>query len=206
MKGFGKRMLAMLLSFMMVASVITPTAFADETVPETAPVETVEETKQAEVPETAASSTESSKETQAPETEQTSPQQTEAETPAKETEETGKEETQPTEPSKDQETEEPSKDQETEEPSKEDSGKKGAPSRAGETETIMVTFDPTTDPAEPLQPQTIQVNAGEAIGNQLPDVPEVAGYTTKWVNSETGTEITADTIVEEAFTAVVANR
>ncbi|MBR4578924.1 MAG: InlB B-repeat-containing protein, partial [Oscillospiraceae bacterium] len=68
---------------------------------------------------------------------------------------------------------------------------------------ITVTFNPTTDPAEPLAPLTIQVEQGETIGSQLPACPTVPGYTTKWVDGE-GTEVTADTVVNEPFTAVVA--
>ncbi|MBR6208442.1 MAG: InlB B-repeat-containing protein, partial [Oscillospiraceae bacterium] len=69
---------------------------------------------------------------------------------------------------------------------------------------ITVTFNPTTDPDEPLAPQTIQVEEGETIGDQLPACPTVPGYTTKWVIEGTTTEVTAETIVTEPFTAVVA--
>ena len=82
---------------------------------------------------------------------------------------------------------------------------KGVLVRAGEAEMITVTFDPTTDPNEPLAPQTIEVEADTAIGDQLPEVPEVPGYTTWWAaGSETGTKVTAETVVTEEFTAVVA--
>ncbi len=76
--------------------------------------------------------------------------------------------------------------------------------KAGEDNKITVTFDPTTDPADPLAPETIEVVEGETIGNQLPDVPEVPGYNTKWVKEGTTTEVTANTVVTEPFTAVVA--
>ena len=73
-----------------------------------------------------------------------------------------------------------------------------------EKQKITVTFDPTTDPAEPLAPETIEVLEGDAIGSQLPTVPEVPGYNTSWVKQGTTDEVTAATVVEEAFTAVVA--
>ncbi|MBQ9571540.1 MAG: InlB B-repeat-containing protein, partial [Prevotella sp.] len=70
-------------------------------------------------------------------------------------------------------------------------------------ELVTVTFDPTTDPQEQLEPTTIQVASGAKIGDQLPAVPGVPGYNTKWVVQGTGTEVTSDTVVEEPFTAVV---
>ena len=73
-----------------------------------------------------------------------------------------------------------------------------------ESSTATVTFDPTTDPNEPLAPTMIEVAIGETIGDQLPAVPTVPGYNTKWVVSGTETEVTADTIVTGPFTAVVA--
>ena len=81
----------------------------------------------------------------------------------------------------------------------------GDPVKAGEEETITVTFNPTTDPNEPLAPITIEVNTGETIGNKLPTIDEIPGYITKWVISGTDPEIvvTADTVVTEPFTAVV---
>ncbi|MBR4579424.1 MAG: InlB B-repeat-containing protein, partial [Oscillospiraceae bacterium] len=67
---------------------------------------------------------------------------------------------------------------------------------------ITVTFNPNTEPEGELAPLTIQVEQGETIGSQLPTVPTVPGYITKWVDGE-GTEVTADTVVNEPFTAVV---
>lgn len=49
----------------------------------------------------------------------------------------------------------------------------GDPVKAGEEETITVTFNPTTDPNEPLAPITIEVNTGETIGNKLPTIDEI---------------------------------
>ena len=68
-----------------------------------------------------------------------------------------------------------------------------------EAEKITVKFDPTID--DPLAPIEVEVVSGEAIGDQLPAVPEVPGYNTKWVVGDT--EITAETVVTEPFTAVV---
>ncbi len=73
-------------------------------------------------------------------------------------------------------------------------------------ETWTVTFDPTTDPTEPLAPITIQVEDGQAIGDLLPEVPEIPGYTTFWVvndGSEDPEKITADTIVTNDLEAAV---
>ena len=70
-------------------------------------------------------------------------------------------------------------------------------------EQIEVTFDPTTDPDEQLAPITVSVNKGEKIGDSLPSVPEIPGYSTKWVIKGSSTPVTADTIVEEPFTAGV---
>ena len=80
--------------------------------------------------------------------------------------------------------------------------KLGAP-RLRAAEMITVTFDPTTDPNEPLEPETIEVAAGNEIGDQLPAVPEIPGYTPRWVIQGTETVVTAETIVTEPFTAVV---
>ncbi|MBR0456132.1 MAG: InlB B-repeat-containing protein, partial [Firmicutes bacterium] len=71
-------------------------------------------------------------------------------------------------------------------------------------EQVTVTFDPNTEEGGELAPITINVAKGEAIGSQLPTVPEVPGYNTKWVKEGTETEVTADTVVNEAFTAVVS--
>ena len=70
-------------------------------------------------------------------------------------------------------------------------------------EMITVTFNPTTDPAEPLAPIVIEVEKGTAIGSQLPEVPEVPGYNAKWVKEGTETKVTSSTVVTEQFTAVV---
>ena len=78
-----------------------------------------------------------------------------------------------------------------------------SPVKVGGTVTHTVTFDPTTDPAEPLAPQTITVEDGQPIGGQLPAVPEVPGYRTKWVKEGTTTEVNAETVVTEPFTAAV---
>ena len=65
-----------------------------------------------------------------------------------------------------------------------------------------VLFDPTTD--ETLTPYSIEVEENTAIGDKLPAVPEVPGYVTKWVMQGTTTEVNAETVVTEAFTAVVS--
>ena len=176
MKGFGKRTLAYVLSLIMVMSVVTPTAFATETEPETTAIETVEETRQAETeaPETEAAAPESEKETPAPQ-EETSPveteketeapaaeteapsketeaetpaKETEAETPAKETEEPATESEDPTEPAKEDPTE-PAKEDPTE-PAKEDPTE---PAKEDPTEPAKE--DPTEpakeDPTEPAK-------------------------------------------------------
>ena len=78
---------------------------------------------------------------------------------------------------------------------------RSAPDRAGNY--IEVTFNPTTDPAEPLAPTTIQVTEGSTIGDQLPDVPEIPGYNPYWVKQGTTTAVTSETVVTEPFTAVV---
>ncbi|MBR3201431.1 MAG: InlB B-repeat-containing protein, partial [Mogibacterium sp.] len=70
-------------------------------------------------------------------------------------------------------------------------------------EMITVTFDPTVVSSEPLMPITIEVAAGEKIGDQLPVIGEVPGYNTKWIIDGTQTVVTADTVVTEPFEAVV---
>ena len=72
-----------------------------------------------------------------------------------------------------------------------------------EAEMITVTFDPTTDPDEQLEPITIQVEKGTAIGDQLPTIDDVPGYNPKWVVQGTSTVVKEDTVVTEPFTAVV---
>ncbi|MBQ3281630.1 MAG: InlB B-repeat-containing protein, partial [Eubacterium sp.] len=72
-----------------------------------------------------------------------------------------------------------------------------------EPEIITVTFDPNTEEDGQLAPITIQVESGTAIGDQLPAVPTVPGYNTKWVIQNTTTVVTAETLVTEPFTAVV---
>ena len=87
----------------------------------------------------------------------------------------------------------------TKEPSK-------APKRVADGETaemITVTFDPRTEEGDAVAPITIEVAKGSTIGDKLPDVPAVPGYRTKWVIENTTTPVTAETVVEEAFTAVV---
>ena len=81
--------------------------------------------------------------------------------------------------------------------------KKAAKAAGEEAAMITVTFDPNTDPDGILAHEEIQVPEGEAIGDQLPAVPEVPGYTTKWVKEGTTEEVTAETVVTEPFTAVV---
>ena len=83
--------------------------------------------------------------------------------------------------------------------------KLGAPAKAEEEEKeyITVTFNPTTDPDEPLDNITIEVEKDQAISDKLPVVPEIPGYTSKWVVSGTTDEVTAETVVTEPFTAVV---
>ena len=77
--------------------------------------------------------------------------------------------------------------------------------RGTEPITVVVTFDPTTDPNEPQDPIEITFNSGDAIGLQLPDVPEIPGYNPRWVikDSDPLVEVTENTIVTELFTAVV---
>ena len=69
-----------------------------------------------------------------------------------------------------------------------------------------VTFDPNTEEGQQLAPITINVQAEAAIGDQLPEVPEVPGYNTYWVKEDTTEEVTAETIVTESFTAVVGKK
>ncbi len=66
---------------------------------------------------------------------------------------------------------------------------------------ITVHFDPNTEPEGQLALIDVTVNEGEEIGDQLPAVPTVPGYNTKWVVGKT--EITKETVVNEEFTAVV---
>ncbi|MBQ6233925.1 MAG: InlB B-repeat-containing protein, partial [Clostridia bacterium] len=69
------------------------------------------------------------------------------------------------------------------------------------TELITVTFDWSSD--EEILQAVIQVAKGNAIGSQLPEVPENPGWTGKWVEQGSSmTEVTAETVVTEAFTAV----
>ena len=83
-------------------------------------------------------------------------------------------------------------------------GAKAPETREGGTaEMITVTFDPTTDPNDPLAPETIEVASGTRIGDLLPQLPNVPGYYTKWVKQGTTEEVTADTFVTEPFSAVV---
>ena len=85
---------------------------------------------------------------------------------------------------------------------------KAAGDGAKGTNIITVTFDPTTDPNEPQAPETINVTSGQAIGSQLPNVPEVPGYITKWVvkGSDPEVEVTSDTVVTEPLEVVVAQK
>ena len=78
---------------------------------------------------------------------------------------------------------------------------RSAPDKAGNY--IEVTFNPTTDPAEPLAPITIQVTEGSTIGDQLPEIPEIPGYNPYWVKQDTTDVVTGNTVVTEPFTAVV---
>ena len=66
---------------------------------------------------------------------------------------------------------------------------------------ITVTFNPNTEEGGELANIEVQVGKGKAIGSLLPTVPDVPGYNTKWVTGET--EVTAETVVTEPFTAVV---
>ena len=70
---------------------------------------------------------------------------------------------------------------------------------------VQVRFDPTITSEEPQAPTEISVVRGNAIGGQLPDVPVVPGYPTRWViqGSDPAVEVTENTIVEEPFTAFV---
>ena len=79
----------------------------------------------------------------------------------------------------------------------------GAGENSEDSNLITVTFDPTTDPDEVLEKTTIQVAPGEKIGDQLPAVPSIPGYTTKWVVKGSDEEVTANTKVTEPFEAVV---
>ena len=81
---------------------------------------------------------------------------------------------------------------------------RGGDAKAGDQpKMITVTFDSTTDPNEPQSPDEIEVVNGEAIGSQLPQVPEIPGYVTYWVIQGTDTVVDADTVVTKPFTAVV---
>ena len=72
-----------------------------------------------------------------------------------------------------------------------------------EPEMITVTFNPNTEDDGTLANIVIEVAEGSAIGSKLPTVPTVPGYETKWVKEGTTTEVDAETVVTEAFTAVV---